>query len=297
MAGKVGKRKSESALPTGKSKQRKTLRGDDSGSEHAEAETDDQLFVQQEPDAPKPVKKGRAKTRMSEPLKRSARVDEYVEDEGGMDGQQFLALVEFESKKKRRAAEATSKYMERLEDNIGLSEDHLRKLLRDLSADSTKRDMDFIEAFKDAYAASRPLAPSKNTAGNLSGESSFATLYGRCKEILRTAKLNIQKFESLGAKTASIDTSGLMDNDWLADDEQTAEILETGRKYGLEKYEAMLMGSEDPVVEEGEAAVYVGMIYKDLVEADTSRSWGRIAKKQEKSARKLYKAIAAEDAF
>ncbi|KAJ5038119.1 uncharacterized protein L3040_006988 [Drepanopeziza brunnea f. sp. 'multigermtubi'] len=295
MAGKGGKRKSESALPAGKSKQRKTLRGDDSGSEHAEAESDDQLFVQQEPDAPKPVTKGGATTRMSEPLKRSARVAAYVEDEGRMDGQQFLALVEFESKKKRRAAQATSKYMERLEDNIGLSEDHLRKLLRHLSADATKKDTDFIEAFKDAYAASRPLPPSQNTAGNSSGESSFATLYGRGKEILRTTQLNIQKFETLGAKTARIDTSGLMDNDWLADDEQTAGILETGRKYGLEKYAAMLRGSEDPVVEE-EAAVYVGMIYRDL-EADASRSWGRIAKKQEKSARRLYKAIAAEDAL
>lgn len=51
-------------------------------------------------------------------------------------GRQFLALVEFESKKKKRAAEAANKYLERLGDTVSRSEDSLLKNLRDLNAES-----------------------------------------------------------------------------------------------------------------------------------------------------------------
>lgn len=118
MAGKVGKRKSEStspfsrpgcsllaccdvraltfagALPTGRSKQQKAVasRGDDSDSGRVQDESDDPLFVQQEPVAAKYVKKSTIKSRKSEPVKRAPRVDEYEEDEGRMEGQYVLLV-------------------------------------------------------------------------------------------------------------------------------------------------------------------------------------------------------------
>lgn len=47
----------------------------------------------------------------------------------------FLALVEFESKKKKRAAKAASEYMEKLEDNINRSEDSLKRHLVGLNVE------------------------------------------------------------------------------------------------------------------------------------------------------------------
>lgn len=83
-----------------------------------------------------------------------------------------------------------------------------------------------------------------------------------------------------------------MDNNWGDEDDQVAKILAVGHEVMLNKYEAMLQGYEEPIVE-GENVEYVGMLYKPNGE-DKSMPWGKIAKKQEKSARKLYRSIAVE---
>jgi hypothetical protein len=49
---------------------------------------------------------------------------------------QFLALVEFESKKKKRAAKAASEYMEKFHDSIQNDEEALKKRLGNLSVAS-----------------------------------------------------------------------------------------------------------------------------------------------------------------
>jgi DNA-directed RNA polymerase subunit N (RpoN/RPB10) len=53
-----------------------------------------------------------------------------------MDSRQFLALVEFESRKKKRAAKVASEYMEKFRDGIQKDEEALNKRLRDLGVAS-----------------------------------------------------------------------------------------------------------------------------------------------------------------
>jgi len=49
------------------------------------------------------------------------------------DDRQFLALIEFESKKKRKVAKAATEYMTKFNARIETEEEGLKKLLRDLN--------------------------------------------------------------------------------------------------------------------------------------------------------------------
>lgn len=164
-----------------------------------------------------------------------------------------------------------------------------------LIRDRNKQEMNFMEIFEDAYATSRPLPASKNvdSQGKLLSKSvSFATLYDRSQEIVAAAKLIVHKFESANDKTSKVDMAGMVKNNWGSENDYIATLLKIGHRIGLEKFEAMLMGSDAPEVEEVDAA-FVIELYQPT-ERDTSIPWGRIVKKQEKSARKLMKAIAVE---
>ncbi len=154
-----------------------------------------------------------------------------------------------------------------------------------------------MEAFQNAYAASRPLTAPRNMAAQgelLSHDISFATLYDRSQEIIAAAKLIVQKFESANEKTYKIDTTALLNNSWGAENESMANLLGIGHRVGLERFEAMLVGSDAPEVEEGDVAL-IDMLYKSAEkEKNNLMPWGKIARKQEKSARKLIKAIAVD---
>jgi hypothetical protein len=74
-------------VPTGKTKQRKTSKRDDSDSSHPGDESSGELFIQEQPLASRYVKKSDAKSCKSEPVPRATRADEYAEDEGRMESQ------------------------------------------------------------------------------------------------------------------------------------------------------------------------------------------------------------------
>ena len=82
------------ALPTGKSKQRKTsaTRKQDSDSSQRDDDSSDQLFADEQPVAPKYVRKAAPRSRKSEPVKRVTKADEYEEDEGRMESQSVANL-------------------------------------------------------------------------------------------------------------------------------------------------------------------------------------------------------------
>ncbi|PBP20468.1 hypothetical protein BUE80_DR008803 [Diplocarpon rosae] len=286
----VAKRKSDGALPTGTNKRSKAsaARGDKSGSEQAEDESDGQLFVRQQPVAAKYVRKSTVASRRSEPVKRAPRSDEYDEDEGRTDGHRVRGHEE------RKAAKDASQYMENLKDRISRSAEKLNSHLRELRAEEDSQDTSFIEAFQDAYAASRPAPPADYDAKDrIRSESfSFATVFYRSHDVVASAKQVLESFESASEKLSMIDTSGLMDNNWGEQYEQTAEILALGHKVGLGKYDAMLVGADEPVLEE-EDSIFVDTIYKPT-EKSPSLTWGRIVKKQEKFVRKLVKALAVD---
>ncbi|KAH7356852.1 hypothetical protein BKA65DRAFT_592402 [Rhexocercosporidium sp. MPI-PUGE-AT-0058] len=289
------KRKSESALPAGKSKRRKTSAQREAASNSVGEESSEHLFVDQEGAAPKHIKKSSLKSRKSEPVKRAARADEYDQDEGRSQGQQFLAGVEFVSKNKKWEAKVTSNFMERFEGRINKDEEFLKNHLHDVNLVASKQVSDFTEIFKNAYAASRPLPPTatgESQANGLSKDISFAILFDRSQRLIEDAKLVIEKFETARQKTAKVETTRFMDNHWSEESERTADILAIGHKVGLERYEAMLMGSSEPDIEE-EDSVYADLFYQEAGGAKFI-PWGGIAKKGEKIMRKLVKSIVME---
>jgi hypothetical protein len=82
-------------LPTGKTKQRKASKRDDSDSSHPGDESSDHLFIQEQPLASRYVKKSNAKSRKSELVPRVtwAADDEYEEDEGRLESQYVLSFI------------------------------------------------------------------------------------------------------------------------------------------------------------------------------------------------------------
>lgn len=92
--------------------------------------------------------------------------------------------------------------------------------------------------------------------------------------------------------TTEVETSDLLENDWEGEDEEATKVLAIGCDVGIRKYESLLNASAQLATDE-EAASLADMIYK---KDDTliSNAWGRIAKKQERSSKKLLKSFAVE---
>ncbi|PMD45057.1 hypothetical protein L207DRAFT_507973 [Hyaloscypha variabilis F] len=290
MARTTTKRKSESALPTGKSKQRKTStdRRQDSGSSQREDESGDQLFVDEAPVAPKYVKKSAPKSRKSEPVKRVTKADEYEEDVGRLESQQFLAIMELESKKKRKAAKAANEFMDKFMNGINNEEQALKKRRDTLSAASTKFENDFLECFTNAYASSRPTAPPSgevHKGRTPATETSFAARYDRSKQITANAFNLIGGFEKANENTVKIELSGFMISDWDQEHDTAERVLTAGRDAGLQKYDALAEGAEEPEIEE-DVILYVKAVYKHEI---PGVGWGRMARKQEKAYKKVDK--------
>lgn len=163
----------------------------------------------------------------------------------------------------------------------------------ELTLYSSKQDSDFTETFQDAYAASRPLPSAVDGESKArSKDISFATIFDRSQEIIAGAKLIVEKFDNACQKTSRVKTLKLADNDWEHENVQTAQILAIGHQVGLDKYETMLTGSSGPDIEE-EDSVSANLIYPET-EGNMTIPWGGIAKKSEKTMRKLLKAIVVE---
>ncbi|KAF8863568.1 hypothetical protein BDZ45DRAFT_670165 [Acephala macrosclerotiorum] len=297
----TSKRKSESALPTGKSKQRRT-----SASKHEEPDSSqdaggssDHLLVQDKPAAPKYVKKTAVKSRKSEPA-RMTRNDEYEEDEGRMESQQFLALVEFESKKKKRAAKAASEYMDKFKDSINSSSDNLKLRLTNLTASSVKQTSSFLSTYQSAYALSRPLPPPSKETPSQEGEC-FVTLFDRSQSLINSALSLVTHFESANSAAEHCQVPEIASNKWDEQNQTAAGVLAVGHNVNLEKYQALLQGGEEPGVDEdieGFAAMICDGVGLDKGEEGKKESeskvdfnfeygWGKVARKGEKAARKF----------
>jgi len=93
--------------------------------------------------------------------------------------------------------------------------------------------------------------------------------------------------------TSDFEISGLLDNNWGDEDGEAAKLLGVGRDVGIHKYQSLLTASAEPPTFDEEVAPMAEMMYKhdeDLA----STAWGRIAKKQERYAKKLLKSLPQE---
>ncbi|TVY49625.1 hypothetical protein LOCC1_G000346 [Lachnellula occidentalis] len=291
MARTTNKRKSESALPIGRSKLRQTVYQDGSDSAH-EDDSGDELFVEDQPVAARHVKK--STTRQSEPA-RLIRADEYEEDEGRMESQQFLALVEFESKKKRMAGKAAAQYLDQFVQRLEEGEQGLMKKLQELRTAAPKEDEKFLERFSEAFAASRPRPPPAKdaTQGKESSDLAFVSLYKQSKNLSAAAKDIIEKFEIANQLTSDFEIAGLLDNNWGDEDGEAVTLLGVGCDVGIHKYQSLLNASAEPPTFNEEVTPMAEMMYKND-ESLASTAWGRIVKKQERYAKKVLKSLPRE---
>ena len=67
--------------------------------------------------------------RKSGPVSKTRIDEEYDEDVGRTESQTFLALVEFESKKKRKANKEISAYMDKFENEVRRQQEQLKLAL------------------------------------------------------------------------------------------------------------------------------------------------------------------------
>lgn len=99
------------------------------------------------------------------------------------------------------------------------------------------------------------------------------------------------KFDQVNKRVMDVDNTTLTNNDWGAEDEKIAHLITVGRDLGLEKSGGALMTSKGTTmdsadVENGE------MLYDEKGKAHST--WARIARKEEKAARKLIKAFSMD---
>ncbi|KAH8687508.1 hypothetical protein BGZ60DRAFT_522163 [Tricladium varicosporioides] len=288
-----GKRKLNSAVPTTRSKLQKSspsTRRDEHDSEE-ESNDHDQLFVGDQPVTARYFKK--SKTRKLEPI--PGRVDEYEEDEGRMESQTFLALVQQETKKKRLAARAASMYLNKFESGLKDAEEFLKKQLEDFEIARMKRESDFLDDFTDSFIASRPSASlSVDTRAGVNPDFVFASLFKKSKTLLTNAQGVIDSFDKANKITLNIKAIGITDNNWEEEDENASNLFNVGRSIGLQKYESLLTNSfADPI--EDDNVSFVEAIYGPQ-NGTSSIGWGRIARRQEKATLKIVKSFVLEAA-
>jgi hypothetical protein len=84
----------------------------------------------------------------------------------------------------------------------------------------------------------------------------------------------------------------MMSNDWEEENDTAEKVIAVGRMAGLQKYEALTMGEEEPEIDD-DLVVFAEAIYKQEVEIG-GVGWGRMAKKQMKAVKKLNRSNARE---
>jgi len=105
----------------------------------------------------------------------------------------------------------------------------------------------------------------------------------------------ISKFEDITKMVTALDTEGLVNNDWGVKDREICGLLEAGRDVGVRKYQRIL--NPDKATEGGEVAIdkvaeeVEKRLYGKESEVQVKGAWGKVARKQEKAAKKLIKAF------
>jgi len=86
--------------------------------------------------------------------------------------------------------------------------------------------------------------------------------------------------------------SGLLDNDWGEEDKEVAKLIGIGCEVGIQRHQSLLTASAEPTFDK-EVTTMAEMIYKKD-EGLLSNAWGKIAKQQERYAKKLLKSLPLE---
>lgn len=226
-----------------------------------------------------------------------------------MRNRQLLALVKFGSKEKREAAKEAGAYMERFRGRVEEGERKLKGML-ELGKDEAyvlsrctlktgdgadvireKRDKEFRRAFKESYRAASPFGERLEETEQRAKHCGFAAMYPRSKKLTADARALVAKFDQVAQRIEHIDTAALTANDWKEEDKATAKVLAAGKRVGMDKYQSILTASKQHM--DNEDTRVAGHLY--LADPPAAGIWGKVAKKQEKAARKLVRATEMDE--
>lgn len=216
-------------------------------------------------------------------------------------------MDEFEKKKRKLASDNAALYMEKLKSSLDKDEEDLKKQLSDFSTtayashreiekwklildNSAKKDSQFLASFREAYNAATPCQPKKSSGKEAAENRGFGDLHDKSEILVSEALGLVAKFEEVNRFIDNLDTSSLMDNEWGAEDQRTAGLLLMGKALGITRCQNILMVSDKETSNtedctEGEK-FYTGENAESI--------WGKVARKQEKAVKRLFKATTLE---
>lgn len=113
-------------------------------------------------------------------------------------------------------------------------------------------------------------------------------MFARSQSLIENALSLISTFTTANTKVENCQVAELLDNEWEKEVGAAASVLAVGCNVGLEKYQALLQGSGQPVVEEDDGD-FVTAIYGTEEKGAFEYGWGKVAKKTEKAAKKFVK--------
>lgn len=114
-------------------------------------------------------------------------------------------------------------------------------------------------------------------------------MYKQSKNLAAAGKDILEKFALASQLTVAMEVTGLLENDWGTEDEEALKVLGIGCDVGMQKYQSRLSTSA-PVEFDEEVSTIANMIYKGN-DDQFSNAWAVIAKRQEKSAKKIMKTL------
>lgn len=102
----------------------------------------------------------------------------------------------------------------------------------------------------------------------------------------------VARFEVVGQHVAKLDTMALMDNEWVEENKKVEHLVLVGKNLGIIRCQSILNAfKETTTVPED---MKIGEALYNHSENQRSSLWGKVAKREEKAARKLVRAIASE---
>ncbi|KAI9644296.1 hypothetical protein NHQ30_007652 [Ciborinia camelliae] len=306
------KRKSEDAkgdLPNSRFKARKyELGGLDGLDGEEDGEDEDGDGVVDGYDDEKKVKrdgKGKGKekekkqARMSEPVRVSVRElrelgkdedeDEYGEDPGRDESNEFLELDNLERRKKKSAERAKAQFMEKFVKGVERDAEGVRKLVGEFENEALVEDKKFLEEFQASYALSGPFRVKKVDAKHENDVNDFSLTHKKGQHLITKALEVISHFDKLAEKNVAKDFNGLLGNEWGKEDEHIAKMLELGKTVGINKFECVMNASKPDIMDFDE--IEVQKKFYPVVDGGDAIGWGKEAKKHDRANRKLLKAF------
>ena len=143
-----------------------------------------------------------------------------------------------------------------------------------------------------AYKVATPCPSSEdaNQAKATSESRGFAFMYERSKQLTKVATGLAARFEKVSQQVAGQDTTGLLENKWGTEDAEFTHLVLIGKELGISRCQGILNAGKE--VHEISADKGAESLYS---KEQRPLQWGKVARNEEKAARKLVKAIASAE--